>query len=70
MIDFIKEHWIQYLVGATIAVLLGLGLSFYLGNKWSTPASVRAERVEAEQQRGEEMDELDMDPSDDSSSEQ
>lgn len=70
MIDFIKEHWIQYLVGATIAVLLGLGLSFYLGNKWSTPASVRAERVEAEQQRGEEMDELDIDPSDDSSSEQ
>lgn len=70
MIDFIKEHWIQYLVGATIAVLLGLGLSFYLGNKWSTPASVRAERVEAEQQRGEEMDELDIDQSDDSSSEQ
>lgn len=70
MIDFIKEHWIQYLVGATIAVLLGLGLSFYLGNKWSTPASVRAERVEAEQQRGEEMDELDIDPSDNSSSEQ
>lgn len=70
MIEFIKEHWIQYLVGATIAVLLGLGLSFYLGNRWSTPASVRAERVEAEQQRGEEMDELDMDLSDDSSNEQ
>lgn len=70
MTEFIKEHWIQYLVGATIAVLLGLGLSFYLGNRWSTPASVRAERVEAEQQRGEEMDELDMDLSDDSSNEQ
>lgn len=70
MIEFIKEHWIQYLVGATIAVLLGLGLSFYLGNRWSTPASVRADRVEAEQQRGEEMDELDMDLSDDSSNEQ
>lgn len=70
MIEFIKEHWIQYLIGATIAVLLGLGLSFYLGNRWSTPASVRAERVEAEQQRGEEMDELDIDPSDDSSNEQ
>lgn len=70
MIEFIKEHWIQYLVGATIAVLLGLGLSFYLGNRWSTPASVRAERVEAEQQRGEEMDELDMDLPDDSSNEQ
>ncbi len=70
MIEFIKEHRIQYLVGATIAVLLGLGLSFYLGNRWSTPASVRAERVEAEQQRGEEMDELDMDLSDDSSNEQ
>lgn len=61
MLEFIKEHWVQYLIGATAAALLGLGLSFYLGNKWSTPASVRAERVEAEERRGEEMDELDID---------
>lgn len=63
MFEFIKEHWVQYLIGATVAVLLGLGLSFYLGSKWSTPASVRAEYVEAEQERGEEMDEIDLDSS-------
>lgn len=60
MIEFIKEHWVQYLIGATIAALLGLGLSFYLGERWSTPASVRAERVEAEREHGEEMDEIDF----------
>ena len=49
MLEYIREHWIQYLVGATIAALLGLGLSFYLGEKWSTPESVRAQRVEEEQ---------------------
>lgn len=69
MFEFIKEHWVQYLIGATVAVLLGLGLSFYLGSKWSTPASVRAERVEAEQERGEEMDEIDLDSSGASSEE-
>lgn len=51
MLEYIREHWIQYLVGATIAALLGLGLSFYLGEKWSTPESVRAQRVEEEQAR-------------------
>ena len=51
MLEYIREHWIQYLVGATIAALLGLGLSFYLGEKWSTPESVRAQRVEEEQSR-------------------
>lgn len=55
MIDFIKEHWIQYLVGVTVAALIGLGLSFYLGEKWSTPESVRAERA-AERQQQEEID--------------
>lgn len=51
MLEYIREHWIQYLVGATIAALLGLGLSFYLGEKWSTPESVRAQRIEEEQSR-------------------
>lgn len=60
MIQFIKEHWVQYLIGATVAVLLGLGLSFFLGSIWSTPESIRAERVEAEQQKGEELDEIDF----------
>lgn len=60
MIQFIKEHWVQYLIGATVAVLLGLGLSFFLGSIWSTPESIRAERVEAERQKGEELDEIDF----------
>lgn len=60
MIQFIKEHWVQYLIGATVAVLLGLGLSFFLGSIWSTPESIRAERVEAEQQKGEELGEIDF----------
>lgn len=60
MIQFIKEHWVQYLIGATVAVLLGLGLSFFLGSIWSTPESVRAERVEAEQQKVEELGEIDF----------
>ena len=60
MIQFIKEHWVQYLIVATVAVLLGLGLSFFLGSIWSTPESIRAERVEAEQQKGEELDEIDF----------
>lgn len=56
MLEYIREHWIQYLVGATIAALLGLGLSFYLGEKWSTPESVRAQRVEEEQSRLDDVD--------------
>lgn len=60
MHDYIKEHWVQYLIGATIAALLGLGLSYYLGEKWSTPDSVRAQRAEESQtviQEGEEINE-------------
>lgn len=58
MIDFIKEHWIQYLIGATVAALLGLGLSFYLGEKWSTPESVRAQRIAEEEAQEEELEDL------------
>ena len=64
MVDFIREHWVQDLIGATVAALLGLALSFYLGAKWSTPESVREERIEAEQQRDEEMDDLAFDSED------
>ena len=53
MIDYVKEHWLQYLIGATVAILLGFGLSFYLGQKWSTPESVRAQRIEEERAREE-----------------
>ena len=55
MLDYVKEHWLQYLIGATVAALLGLGLSFYLGEKWSTPESVRAQRVEQEQAQEDEL---------------
>ena len=58
MFRYIKEHWVQYLIGATIAVLLGLGLSYYLGEKWSTPDSVRAERAEENQAVTQEDEEL------------
>lgn len=58
MFRYIKEHWVQYLIGATIAVLLGLGLSYYLGEKWSTPDSVRAQRSEENQAVTQEDEEL------------
>ena len=58
MFRYIKEHWVRYLIGATIAVLLGLGLSYYLGEKWSTPDSVRAQRAEENQAVTQEDEEL------------
>lgn len=58
MFRYIKEHWVQYLIGATIAILLGLGLSYYLGEKWSTPDSVRAQRAEENQAVTQEDEEL------------
>lgn len=58
MFRYIKEHWVQYLIGATIAVLLGLGLSYYLREKWSTPDSVRAQRAEENQAVTQEDEEL------------
>ena len=58
MFRYIKDHWVQYLIGATIAVLLGLGLSYYLGEKWSTPDSVRAQRAEENQAVTQEDEEL------------
>ena len=58
MFRYIKEHWVQYLIGATIAVLLGLGLTYYLGEKWSTPDSVRAQRAEENQAVTQEDEEL------------
>lgn len=50
MLAFIKSHWLVYIIGAAVAVLLGLGASYFLGTKWSTPADVRQERIAAEQQ--------------------
>lgn len=56
--SFIREHWLVYLVGAALAVVLGLGASYVLGVKWSTPEDVRAQRIEQEQARDQEMDDL------------
>lgn len=62
MLEYIKDHWIQYLIGATVAVLLGLGLSYYLGQKWSTPESVREQRIAEEQVTGsEDLGDVDFD---------
>ena len=47
--SYIKEHWVAYLIGAAVAVVLGFGLAYFLGVKWSTPDDVRAERVAPEQ---------------------
>lgn len=47
---FIKRHWVAYVAGIIIALLLGFGLSYVLGQKWSTPESVRAAR-EAKHER-------------------
>lgn len=45
MFAFIRRHWIAYVIGAALAVVAGFGLSYMLGQKWSTPPEVRAERV-------------------------
>ena len=56
MFAFIKRHWLAYIIGAAVAVLIGLGASYFLGAKWSTPADVRAEHVKAEQKAQAEVD--------------
>lgn len=58
MFAFIQRHWLAYIIGAAIAVLIGLGASYFLGVKWSTPADVRAAHVEAEQKAQAEIDDL------------
>ena len=37
MFAFIRKHWVAYLIGAAVAVVLGFGVSYVLGVKWSTP---------------------------------
>lgn len=48
MISFIRKHWVAYLVGAAIAIVLGFGISVLVGVKGSTPADERAEIVKKE----------------------
>ena len=54
--SFIKRNWIAYLIGAVVAILLGLGVSYFLGVKWSTPEEVRSERLAEEQAEGDSSD--------------
>lgn len=50
MFEFIRRHWIAYLVGAALAVLLGAGGAYLFGLKASTPKEVRLERISAEEE--------------------
>lgn len=36
MLDFIKKHWLAYLIGFVLAVALGWGLAYYIGNVWTS----------------------------------
>lgn len=58
VISFIKQHWLAYVIGIAVAVLLGLGMSYVLGAKWSTPENIRQERIAKEQQDKVEADNL------------
>lgn len=49
MLSFIRRHWVAYVVGAVLALLLGFGAAWFVGVKCSTPEDVRAERIKAEQ---------------------
>lgn len=72
MFSFIKRHWIPYLVGAVLALILGFCAAWFIGVKGSTPADVREERVAAEKERGkrdkEMVEEANKDSSNDSGS--
>lgn len=50
MFSFLKEHWIAYLIVLAFAVVLGYGMSVFLGAKWSTPTSTMNEHIAAEEQ--------------------
>ena len=49
MLEFIKQHWLAYLIGALVAIALGLGLADYVAELWSTPNEETEEEVEAEE---------------------
>ena len=36
MFKFIRRHWVIYLIGCILAVALGLGLAYYIGNVWTS----------------------------------
>lgn len=51
MIDYIREHWLVYLIGAGVAIALGLSASVVVGIWGTTPASMHEEEVAVEQER-------------------
>lgn len=42
IIEFIKRHWVWYLVGALLAIGLGLGVSLMILKIGTTPGSAHA----------------------------
>lgn len=48
MFAFIRRHWLAYVIGIVVAIIVGFGASYIFGIKGSTPESVRAEHVAAE----------------------
>lgn len=51
IIEFIKHHWIAYLIGAILAIALGLGVSLFILRVGSTPEQLHAEEVASEQSK-------------------
>lgn len=58
MLAFLRRHWLIYLIGAAVAVALGLGASYVVGVIGSTPESVREDQVESEEQQADELNKL------------
>ena len=48
LLEFIKQHWLAYLIGAIVAIGIGLGLADYVAELWSTPSDETEEEVESE----------------------
>ena len=41
MFGFIKRHWVAYLIGATVAIALGLAAAYMVYQVGTTPASTQ-----------------------------
>ncbi len=51
MFRFIKEHWLPYLIGAALAIILGFSAAFFVGVVGSTPDDVMEDQVQSEEDR-------------------
>lgn len=43
MIDFVRRHWVAYLIAAVVAVVIGFGASYVVGVLGSTPEDAHVE---------------------------